>query len=68
MGRMSAEARARLAGEAELIRRYRAEFERLLKSKKTRNAAIVALVDKHKVEYGERVKAHRDRFQVETAA
>jgi hypothetical protein len=68
MGRMSAEARARLAGEAELIRRHRAEFERLLKSKKTRNAAIVALVDKYKIEYGERVKIHRDRFQVETAA
>ena len=67
MGRMSAEARARLAGEAELIRRYRAEFDRLLKTK-TRNAAIVAMVEKHKTEYGERVKAARARFESEAAA
>ena len=67
MGKMSAEARARLAGEAELIRRHRPEFERLQKSKKTRNAAIVALVAKRKTEYGEIVKAFRDRFALEAA-
>jgi hypothetical protein len=67
MGKMSAEARARLAGEAQLIRRHRKEFDRLLK-KKSRHEAIVALVEKHKVEYGELVKANRDRFAAESAA
>jgi len=64
---MSAEARGRLAGEAQLIRRHRKEFDRLLKTK-DRNAAIVALVEKYKIEYGEMVKAARDRFERETAA
>jgi hypothetical protein len=67
MGKMSAEARGRLAGEAELIRRHRKDFDRFSKTK-TRNQAIVALVEKYKNEYGELVKMHRDRFQVETAA
>ena len=64
---MNCEARARLAGEAELVRRHRAEFERLLKSK-DRLRALVALVDKYKVEYGEMVKAHRDRLEAATTA
>lgn len=68
MGKMQAEARARLAGEADLLKRHKPEFERLLKSKKTRNAAIVALVSRHKNEYGEIVKGYRDRFALETAA
>ena len=67
MGKMSAEARARLAGEAQLIRRHRKEFDRLLKTR-SRNDAIVALVAKRKVEYGELVKANRDRFAAEAAA
>lgn len=68
MGRMSAEARARLAGEAELIRRHRKEFDRLSKTK-DRLAAIVALVDKYKVEYSEIVRSARDRFErAESAA
>ena len=67
MGKMSAEARARLAGEAQLLRKYRKEFERLLKTK-SRNEAIVALVDKHKIEYSEIVKANRDRFEAAESA
>ena len=67
MGKMSAEARARLAGEAQLIRRHRKEFDRYLKTR-DRNSAIVALVERHKVEYGELVKINRDRFAAETAA
>lgn len=66
MGRVSSEARARLAGEAELIRRHRTEWERLLKSRE-RNTAIVALVDKHKIEYGQIVTAHRARFEASRA-
>ena len=62
MGKAGAEARARVAAEADLIRKRKAEFERLLK-RHDRNAAIVALVDKHKVEYGEMVKRHRVRFE-----
>ena len=62
MGRMQAEARARLAAEADLLRKRAKEFERLLK-KHDRIDAIVTLVDKHKVEYGEMVKAYRDRFE-----
>ena len=58
---MKHEARARVAGEADLIRKYSAEFERLLKAN-DRNGAILALVDRHKIEYGELVKAHRERF------
>jgi len=67
MGRVSSEARARLAGEAELIRRHRAPFDRLLKSK-DRRSAIVALVEKYKIEYGELVAAFRARFEANTAA
>ncbi len=67
MGRVSSEARARLAGEAELIRRHRAPFDRLLKSK-DRRSAIVALVEKYKTEYGELVAAFRARFEANTAA
>lgn len=68
MGKMNAEARARLAAEAALIRRYKVEFERLLK-KKDRIGAIAALVDKHKIQYGELVKSFRDRFErAESAA
>jgi hypothetical protein len=67
MGKMGAEARARLAAEADLLRRRKAEFERLLR-RHERNAAIVTLVDKYKIEYGELVKAHRGRFETETAA
>ncbi len=67
MGKMSAEARARLAGEATLVRRHRAEWERLLK-KKDRNAAIVALVDKYKIEYSELVKSYRARFEAAASA
>ena len=62
MGKAGAEARARVAAEADLIRKRKVEFERLLK-RHDRNAAIVALVDKHKVEYGEMVKRHRVRFE-----
>lgn len=58
---MGKEARARAAGEAELLRRHRAEFDRLLKTK-DRNSAVLALVDKYKTEYGELVKTLRDRF------
>ena len=68
MGRMSAEARARVAGEAALIRKRRAEFERLLRTRKDRHAAIVALVEKHKNEYGELVKAARARFEAARTA
>jgi hypothetical protein len=59
---MKAEARARLAAEADLLRRRKAEFERLRKAK-DRNAAIVALIEKHSTEYGDLVKAHRARFE-----
>jgi hypothetical protein len=64
---LNCEARARLAGEAELIRRHRAEFDRLLRSK-DRLPALVALVDKYKTEYGVMVKAHRDRLEAATTA
>jgi hypothetical protein len=64
---MKHEARARVAGEADLVRRHQAEFDRLLKTR-DRNAAILALVDKHKIEYGELVKGHRDRFGSATTA
>jgi hypothetical protein len=68
MGKMNAEARARLAAEAGLIRRHKAEYDRLLK-KKERIGAIAGLVDKHKTEYGELVKTFRARFErAETAA
>ncbi len=67
MGRMSAEARARLAGEAELIRRHRKEFERLLK-KHDRIPAIVALVDKYKIEYSQTVTTARSRFEAAASA
>jgi hypothetical protein len=66
VGRVSSEARARLAGEADLIRRHQAEWDRLLKSR-DRKSAIVALVDKHKIEYGEIVTAHRARFEANRA-
>ncbi len=62
MGRVSSEARARLAGEAELIRRHRPALDRLLKSR-DRRAAIVALVEKYKTEYGQLVTAYRARFE-----
>jgi len=62
MGKAGAEARARVAAEADLIRKHKAEFERLLK-RHDRHAAIVALVDRHKLEYGELVKRHRVRFE-----
>jgi hypothetical protein len=67
MGRVSSEARARLAGEAELIRRHRAPFDRLLKSR-LRPKAIVALVEKYKTEYAQLVSAFRARFEAEKAA
>jgi hypothetical protein len=67
MGKMSAEARARLSGEAELLRKHKKDFERFLKTK-SRHEAILALVDKHKIEYGEIVKRYRDRYEAETAA
>ena len=68
MGKMHAEARARLAAEAALIRRYKVDFERLLK-KNDKIAAIAALVDKHKTQYSELVKTFRDRFErTESAA
>jgi hypothetical protein len=67
MGRVSSEARARLAGEAELIRRHRPAFDRLVKSR-ARSKAIVALVEKYKTEYGELVTAFRARFEAEKAA
>lgn len=67
MGKVSAEARARLAAEAELLRKRKKEFERLLK-KHTRHEAILAMVDKHKIEYGQMVTAFRARFEAETQA
>ena len=67
MGKVRAEARARAAAEADLLRRRRAEFERLLK-RKDRLSAIVALVDKHKTEYGDLVKAYRARFEANDSA
>lgn len=67
MGNMNAEARARLHGEAEFLKRHAAEFDKLV-AKKGRNAAIVTLVTKHKNEYGEIVKGLRDRFDAEQAA
>ena len=68
MGKVSCEALARLAGEADLVRRHRTEFDRLLKKSRDRNRAIVALVDKHKVEYGETVSGHRARLEAQRVA
>lgn len=59
---MRPEARARLAAEADLLRRRKAEFERLVK-RKGRIPAIVELVERHKREYGELVSAHRARLE-----
>jgi hypothetical protein len=67
MGRVSSEARARLAGEAELIRRHRPAMDGLLKSK-DRRSAIVALVEKYKTEYGQLVGAYRARFEADGKA
>jgi hypothetical protein len=67
MARPSPEARARLAAEADLLRKKKAEFERLL-LKKDRVRAIVALVEKHKAEYDELVKRHRAKFEAGRAA
>ena len=67
MGKVSAEARARIAAENDLLRKRKAEFERLLKTR-SRTAAIVALVDKYKVEYGQMVTAHRAKFEAEISA
>jgi len=67
MGKVGAEARARIAAEADLIRRRKAEFERLLK-KKERIQAICALVDKHKVEYSKLVAEYRGNFERGSAA
>jgi hypothetical protein len=68
MGKVGAEARARVAAEADLVRQRKAEFERLLK-RHDRRSAIVALVEKHKTEYGQMVTEYRHRFEAaETAA
>jgi len=67
VGRVGAEACARLAAEAELLRRRKAEFERLLR-RHDRLAAIVAMVDRHKIEYSDLVAAHRARLEAERAA
>ena len=67
MGKVGSEARARVAAEADLIRRHKTEFDRLLK-RNDRLAAICALVDKHKIEYGQMVTAHRARFESTPAA
>jgi hypothetical protein len=67
VGRISAEARARVAAEADLLKRRKVEFERLLKTK-SRVAAIVTLVDKYKIEYGQMVTAYRARFEAEATA
>ncbi len=67
MSKMGPEARGRLTGEAELIKRHKAEHARLL-NKHGRIGAIVKLVEKHKNEYGALVKAARTRFEAEQAA
>jgi hypothetical protein len=67
MGKVGAEARARVAAETDLIRRRKAEFERLLK-RHDRCAAIVALVEKHKAEYGQMVTEYRHRFEAAVSA
>lgn len=63
----SPEARARLAAEADLVRKRKREYERLLKTK-DRIKAIVAMVEKHKLEYDALVKEHRARFETERPA
>ena len=63
----SPEARARLAAEADLLKKRKVDFERLLK-KHDRIPAIVLLVEKHKLEYDELVKRHRAKFEAERAA
>jgi hypothetical protein len=67
MGKVGAEARARLAAEADLLRKREKEFERLLK-RHDRKGAIVALIEKHSAEYAELVRAHRARLEREPAA
>ncbi len=64
---MSSEALARLAAEATLLRRHRAEFERALKKSGKRTEAVITLVAKHKNEYGDLVKRARDRLDAEAA-
>ena len=63
----SPEARARLAAEADLVRKRKREYERLLKTK-DRIKAIVAMVEKHKLEYDALVKEHRAKFEAERRA
>ena len=63
----SPEARARLAAEADLVEKRKAEFERLVAKHDERIPAIVALVTKHKTEYDGLVKTHRARFEAERA-
>ncbi len=67
MARLGIEARARVAAEADLLRRRKAEFERLCK-RNDRNAAIVAMIEKHKDEYGQLVRAYRDRLEAAESA
>lgn len=68
MAHGSAEARARVAAETDLLRHRKNEFERLLKTR-DRQAAIVTLVEKHKREYDELVRSHRQAFErTDTAA
>jgi len=67
MGKVGAEARARVAAETDLIRRRKAEFERLLKTRE-RVQAVCALVDKHKIEYSKLVAEYRVHFERSSAA
>jgi hypothetical protein len=67
MGKVRPDARARLLAEADLLRRRKAELERLLK-RQDRNSAILALVERHKTEYGELVSAHRARLAADNSA
>jgi hypothetical protein len=59
---MRVEARARLAAEAGLKKRFNKEYEKLLKDKGP-IGALVALVTGHSREYGAMVAEARDRIR-----
>ena len=65
---MSSEALARLEAEARLLRKHKAEYERLLKKQGKRTEAIISLVAKYKNEYGDLVKRSRERLEAEDAS
>ncbi len=63
---MRVEPLSRVAAEAELCRRHRMEFERLLK-RMGRVEACQTLVSRHAKEYGALVTAARERLRARTA-